>query len=306
MTQGFYEQLGVGPNATQEEIRAAYQRLVTAQIRRRKKVLEEGGDSSSLDLARAQADEAWEVLSDQARRQRYDAMLGLADQAIQDAHDLWGKVSGAFVSPAAATAAELLRSSTHLSVGAMPETVGVAGVPKSMPVPSQPTRLSVESSSSQPSVSAVPLDTQVPTVADFPSEPGAVPSSGSLYELRTPNELPGLSIVDGSPDASPVYMLPSAADRESAISAEDILRLVDEHGYTGALLQSVRQARTITLQDMADTTRISARYLTAIEDDNYDVLPSATFVRGYIREMARMLGMDEDRVVDGYMTRYSR
>jgi cytoskeletal protein RodZ len=82
--------------------------------------------------------------------------------------------------------------------------------------------------------------------------------------------------------------------------------MVEEHGYTGALLRSVREARKIALQDMSDTTRISTRYLEAIESDQYDVLPSATFVRGYIREMARMLNMDVEQVVEGYMARYRR
>ena len=52
--------------------------------------------------------------------------------------------------------------------------------------------------------------------------------------------------------------------------------------------------------------RLSIRYLSAIEEDEHDVLPSATFVRGYIREMARVLAIDEDSTVSGYMNRYER
>ena len=39
--------------------------------------------------------------------------------------------------------------------------------------------------------------------------------------------------------------------------------------------------------------------------DQFDALPSATFVRGYVREMARLLGLHEEQVVTGYMRRFS-
>jgi cytoskeleton protein RodZ len=54
---------------------------------------------------------------------------------------------------------------------------------------------------------------------------------------------------------------------------------------------------------MSDTTRISVRYLEAIEADQFDELPSSTFVRGYVREMARLLDLDEGATVTGYMRR---
>ena len=44
----------------------------------------------------------------------------------------------------------------------------------------------------------------------------------------------------------------------------------------------------------------------AIEGDDHGSLPSATFVKGYVREMARMLKLDEQVVVEGYMARLSQ
>ena len=300
MTQGFYEQLGVPPTASLDDIRAAYQRLVTAQMRRRKKVVDEGGDTASLDLARAQVDEAWEVLSDQGRRKRYDAMLALVDTPIADAHALWDETAGAIIDPAAATAAELLQASTTLHIGRVPTTGAqerrnaLQQEATVVPIVQEPTPV-VESQG--------PASVPGTDATAFSSDPGSVPT-GSLYELPSTSGLPDLAIVDGSPDASPVLMMPSPVSRESAVSTEDILRLIEKHGYSGAMLKAVREARNIELQDMADTTRISVRYLSAIETDEYDVLPSATFVRGYLREMARVLAIDEDSTVSGYMTRY--
>ena len=90
-----------------------------------------------------------------------------------------------------------------------------------------------------------------------------------------------------------------------AISAEDIARLIQQNGYSGGLLRAVREARGLALQEVADTTRISVKYLEAVEADQRDQLPSATFVRGYVREMARLLELDVESVVAGYMLRFT-
>jgi len=87
------------------------------------------------------------------------------------------------------------------------------------------------------------------------------------------------------------------------VSSEDLARLVDTYGYTGHLLRAVREARGLSPGDLSESTRISIRYIEAIEADQFDALPSSTFVRGYVREIARQLRLDEGAVVGGYMRR---
>jgi flagellar biosynthesis protein FlhG len=113
---------------------------------------------------------------------------------------------------------------------------------------------------------------------------------------------PGLSAVSLPNGAgAPVARLPAAqAPRGRTLSAEDIARLTDRHGYSGALLKAVREAKAVQLQAVADGTRISLKYLEAIEGDQHDRLPSPTFVRGYVKQMARFLGLDEEAVAAGY------
>src|SRR5688572_1688556 len=121
MTQGFYEQLGVAPDASTAEVRAAYARVVAQLARRRAALEEQGGDPSPLELARSQADEAWTVLSDPARRRRYDAMRSASPADLRaEPAEIWRRVSGALVHPGAGAAAELLRVATTLKVGALP------------------------------------------------------------------------------------------------------------------------------------------------------------------------------------------
>jgi transcriptional regulator with XRE-family HTH domain len=60
----------------------------------------------------------------------------------------------------------------------------------------------------------------------------------------------------------------------------------------GEFLQRERELRHISLDDVAERTKISRRYLEAIEEERYDRLPGETFVRGFIRSYAQSIGLD--------------
>ena len=60
------------------------------------------------------------------------------------------------------------------------------------------------------------------------------------------------------------------------------------------------------LDELSRITRISARYLQAIEDNAFDRLPAAVFVRGYLKEIASTLEIDEGELIRSYMALYSR
>lgn len=315
MTSGFYEQLGVDSEASAGQLRAAYGRAVARLVRRRKAILEQGGDVASIDHARQQLDEAWTVLSDPVRRRRYDAMLRssllsaggrLAERpgvrGAEAAEALWDEAADALIHPAAAVALKLLRLTTRLDrLGRVP--VG-------------------------PSTSEADPPTLVPHDDDLtsPRAPTARlhPEADRVGHGATPR-ISTLRVVDGSPEAPPVLLMhppdrapahearpePGGAGREPALrsvvpaapAAVDPVHLVDQHGYSGALLARAREARGLSLQDVADATRISVRYLEAIEADRFTDLPSATFVKGYVRELARLLGLDPEAVVAGYVRR---
>lgn len=62
----------------------------------------------------------------------------------------------------------------------------------------------------------------------------------------------------------------------------------------GDFLRRERELRQISLDEVAERTKISRRYLEAIEDERYDRLPGETFVRGFIRSYAQSVGLDPD------------
>ncbi len=303
MTQGFYEQLGVASSASPREIRAAYVRVIGQIRKRRRALLDQGGDTTRLDQHRAEIDEAWSILSDAVRRRRYDAFLALQQQGWTTAPDeVWKRAAGSLVHPTAAAAAEVLRVGTGLAVGALPPAPSpvVAGATSADEV------TVTVSHRTQPTV--VPLATEVELEEDDLPSASVVPLPTALPTAPAPS----LKIVDGAATSAPVIVMPTPQAPMAPtppvrrdLDAGGIEALIDRHGLSGALLREVRHARGLSLQELSDSSRISVRYLEAVEQDDYERLPSATFVRGYVREVARLLELDEVRVVDGYMRRFA-
>ena len=65
----------------------------------------------------------------------------------------------------------------------------------------------------------------------------------------------------------------------------------------GAALRRERELRGVSLEEIAASTKIGVGMLKAIEDDRLDKLPQGLFVRGFIREYARFLALDEQKIL---------
>ncbi|WP_374575880.1 helix-turn-helix domain-containing protein [Phenylobacterium sp.] len=68
----------------------------------------------------------------------------------------------------------------------------------------------------------------------------------------------------------------------------------------GSALKAAREFRGLTLSGLAETTRIRAAYLEAIEQMRLERLPSRPFTIGYIRAYAKALGLDGDAAVERF------
>ena len=69
----------------------------------------------------------------------------------------------------------------------------------------------------------------------------------------------------------------------------------------GENLRQAREARNITLQEIAATTKISSRALQALEDEHFEQLPGGIFNKGFVRAYARCVGLDEEKTVAEYL-----
>ncbi|HEX2488924.1 MAG TPA: RodZ domain-containing protein [Blastocatellia bacterium] len=72
----------------------------------------------------------------------------------------------------------------------------------------------------------------------------------------------------------------------------------------GQQLKQSREEKGISLQEIAESTHISIRFLQAIENDAYDVLPGGVFNRAFVRKFARKVGFDEEQAVNLYQEQW--
>jgi cytoskeleton protein RodZ len=72
----------------------------------------------------------------------------------------------------------------------------------------------------------------------------------------------------------------------------------------GQQLKQSREEKGVSLQEIAESTHISIRFLQAIENDAYDVLPGGVFNRAFVRKFARQVGFDEEQAVNLYQEQW--
>ena len=73
--------------------------------------------------------------------------------------------------------------------------------------------------------------------------------------------------------------------------------LAGEMELIGARLNQARLTANLALQDIADHTKISLRFLSAIDNDDFSALPGRVYILGYTRAFARAVSLDEESVL---------
>jgi len=70
----------------------------------------------------------------------------------------------------------------------------------------------------------------------------------------------------------------------------------------GEKLKRERELRGISLREIADGTKISVRFLQALEEDRVEALPGGLFPRAFARQYALFLGLDAERIVADFVS----
>jgi hypothetical protein len=73
----------------------------------------------------------------------------------------------------------------------------------------------------------------------------------------------------------------------------------------GSSLREARVRRGIELAHVAAETRIRTRYLQALEDERFELLPGSAYAKGFLRAYADYLGLDSQLFVDEYNARFN-
>jgi cytoskeleton protein RodZ len=69
----------------------------------------------------------------------------------------------------------------------------------------------------------------------------------------------------------------------------------------GPQLKKIREQRGITLDEVSMSTKIGVRFLHALEEEHFDLLPGGVFNKGFVRSYARTIGIDENQAIADYL-----
>jgi flagellar biosynthesis protein FlhG len=111
---------------------------------------------------------------------------------------------------------------------------------------------------------------------------------------------------NSDPAALAVSVTPPSSEPMEAIPF-DVDQLADDEGdFDGARLRRARMDHGIELEEIQRVTKVNPAYLQFIEEERFENLPAAVYVRGFVMGYAGCLGLDPKRVADSYMQRYEQ
>jgi curved DNA-binding protein CbpA len=75
---------------------------------------------------------------------------------------------------------------------------------------------------------------------------------------------------------------------------------------SGAELKRIRESRGVRLEEIAAVTKVSRRILEDIENERQDRLPAPVYLRAFLQQYARLIGIDPRGTADAYLARLPR
>jgi cytoskeleton protein RodZ len=74
----------------------------------------------------------------------------------------------------------------------------------------------------------------------------------------------------------------------------------------GSTLREARVRRNLTLQQVEEDIKIRVKYVQAMENEDFDIMPGPTYVKGFLRTYSEYLGLDPEVIIGEYRTREPR
>jgi curved DNA-binding protein CbpA len=131
---------------------------------------------------------------------------------------------------------------------------------------------------------------------ESPPEPQSQPvDSGPLPEALPP---------DAGYEQSYDDDMEISLDRALEGRVDGVAGEAGDDDYDGARMRRARMHRGLELADVGKITKVNLTYLKAIEDEVFDSLPVAVYVRGFVTAYARAIGLDPERVAKSFMPRF--
>ena len=262
--QSLYEVLGLSANATEQEVLEAYKRILS-EIETDYLALYSMVDDAELAGRRRRVQMAFETLSDPGRRANYDG-----DDSSYPSLTVSSQAS---VTPDH-------RVGIVTSVEPSNQSVSHTGE-------------DIHDTDFRPRQTKSAFQSRYTSA----TKPAAERGRQSEAEPRSRAAQRALNESMAEPKVEPKTSKPSPVVLTSDILAE----LTADKEMSGALLKTLRETAGLTLDDMVAKTKISKRYLRAIEADDYATLPAKVYTRGFVTLYARALGLDAERAATSFM-----
>lgn len=273
-----YDILDIKPDASPQEVREAYLRTKAAYGKDSVALYTLISTSEREDML-GRIEEAYDVLSSADRRKEYDRQHGLLEFDEEANTPSRVPLNQKIISIDRVPPMESSRDSESLLVA--PTTDFTAGSGSVAPPPLPPTGSSLN---------VLPGTTTNASNSPFETPSSAGIAKADFADLRNPEP----------PVAAPERPRSPSRAAESALAQ----KISQEVEWRGHFLREVRESRRISLEEMANITKVSKTYILAIEDESFAKLPAPVFLRGFVTQIAKVLKLPHEQVAAAYMARY--
>ena len=301
-SQNYYDVLGVNRYATAEEIRSAYEISRHTFQENSLATYSLFSNQENVEILALIA-KAFETLFNPESRRAYDAALS---QQEGESPPPPRRVAASAGAPSAG--APYAHQPGLQSVAAQGSPVRMrpeADAPRRAPAgtPAAPAALTGSELARSPGGSAsrptgAPLSATVaaasPAPAALPSSPAPRPPAAATSSFPAPRPPAAATPPAAIPKPAPVNegVAPNPA-------RDEFIKTVTK--FDGAMLKKLRLISGISLEEMAERSKIRRAYLEYIEEENFQFLPAPVYVKGFVTLMANILGAPAQRVAEDYM-----
>jgi hypothetical protein len=128
------------------------------------------------------------------------------------------------------------------------------------------------------------------------------PEARAAYDARLPAE--EARTARSAPEATPPPPPPAPPPPQpAAVDAPRPFIPPEGAAWTGELLQKAREARGLSVAQLAERTKLSRAHIELVEGERFDLLPVAVYLRGIVMCIARELRLDGQKVARAYLER---
>jgi hypothetical protein len=236
-------------------------------------------------LLGARIDEAHKVLLDPAARSRYDASLAPREAEVRAAvNGANGASTTPFTTPAPVIPALQAPPPPPEPRGApVPPEAAEPALAPAASEPAAPERAAKEPAAREPAAASAPANVPPPAAPPAPRAP-----------IRLEREIP-------KPAVPPA---PAGAPAQTPAPAAEIdVPMPEGAAWTGPALRRVREARGITIPQIAERTKVTRHHVENIEAERFAALPAPVYLRGILLSLARELRLDGQKVARAYLDR---